>query len=247
MNEEKKAPNSSSENESDAPVEAAAEDEVAVAEGDENGDEEVKDPVEQVAELEQELAKNHDRLIRSVAELDNVRKRARRDVDEAAMRGRTEVLREILPAMDSIDLALKSADPQGAADAIIEGMRMVRQQFMASTERFQLKPIESVGHGFDPNFHEAVAQVTSEEYDAGQIVEEMRKGYMLGDRLLRAAMVVVSRGAPEQAPKDATPDEQASPGSSSRGDSSSPEDNEAKAVGDTETTEETAGHEVEDE
>ncbi len=185
----------------------AAEDEIVVTDEEDGEDEEVLDPAEQIAELEEKVAATHDRLIRTAAELDNVRKRARRDVKEAASRGRVEVLREILPAIDSLELALRSADVEGAEGGIIEGVQMVHRQFLSITERFGLKPIESVNEVFDPNFHEAVAQISSEEHEAGQIVQEMRKGYLLGDRLLRAAMVVVSKGPPEvrEGDSDETP------------------------------------------
>lgn len=162
------------------------------------------DPEEHTKELETKLHALKDRLLRTAAELDNVRKRSRREIDEALVTGRSEVLREILPVMDSIDLALSSADPEGSASAIVEGVEMVRKQFFSATERFRLKVVESVGKAFDPNFHEAVAQVPSPENEVGQIIEELRKGYVLGERLLRAAMVVVSSGAPQQTEESET-------------------------------------------
>lgn len=156
-------------------------------------------PEERTQEMEQKLAAMQDRLLRTMAELDNVRKRSKREVEDASVMGRSEVLREILPVVDSIDLALSSADPTGSAAPIIEGIEMVRKQFFSATERFGLKSVECVGKAFDPNFHEAVAQVPSASHPAGKIVEEMRKGYVLGERLLRAAMVVVSAGEPKPA------------------------------------------------
>ncbi|MCP4675524.1 MAG: nucleotide exchange factor GrpE [Deltaproteobacteria bacterium] len=175
-------------------VSPSVEDEMVVVEDEDGEDEEVLDPEEQIAELEEKVVATHDRLMRTAAELDNVRKRSRRDVKEAASRGHAEVLREILPAIDSLDLALKSSDSEGVEGGIIEGVEMVHRQFLSATERFRLKPIKCVGEIFDPNFHEAVAQISSEEHEAGEIIEEMRKGYLLGERLLRAAMVVVSKG-----------------------------------------------------
>ncbi|MCP4599513.1 MAG: nucleotide exchange factor GrpE [Proteobacteria bacterium] len=196
MTQEKKVPNSDAGDENDEQV---------VTDIDNGDDKEVQDPTEQIAELSKKLAATHDRLIRTTAELDNVRKRSRRDIEEATVRGRIEVLRAILPVIDSIDLALSSANPEGTAVGIIEGIEMVRKQFLNATDHFQLKPIESVGHGFDPNFHEAVAQLESDKHPAGQIMDEMRKGYLLGERLLRAAMVVVSKGSSEPSkPEDDT-------------------------------------------
>ena len=146
-------------------------------------------------ELQDKLSATHERLLRTAAELDNFRKRARRDVEEAQNRGRAEVLAEILPVIDSVDLALSSA-ADNAGDGILEGLQMIKRQFLTAGERFGVKPVESRGAAFDPNVHEAVSQIYSPEHPAGQIVEEMRKGYLLGEKLLRAAMVVVSRGAP---------------------------------------------------
>ncbi len=185
------------ENKTDGSSAEAENDEIVVTDSDDANDQEVQDPIEQISDLEKKLAITHERLMRTAAEMDNVRKRSRRDVEEAGIRGRIEVLREILPVIDSIDLALSSADPKGAAAGIIEGIEMVRKQFLNATERFELKPIETLDCNFDPNFHEAVAQIESSEHATGQVVEEMRKGYMLGARLLRAAMVIVSKGSPE--------------------------------------------------
>ena len=168
-----------------------AQEEPIMTDEDSADDEEVIDPLE---EAEKKIKETHDRLLRTAAELDNVRKRARRDVEEAVVRGRVEVLRDILPTIDSIDLALKSANPEGSAAGIIEGVEMVRKQFLVAMQRFGLQPVETAGARFDPAFHEAVAQLPSGEHAEGHVVEEMRKGYVLGDRLLRAAMVVVSAG-----------------------------------------------------
>ena len=172
----------------------APEDEPVVSDEDQDGDEVVLDPMEQIAALEQQLAAERDRLLRTAAELDNFRKRSRRDVEEAAVRGRSEVLTELLTAIDSIDLALGSSDPEGSAKGVLEGVEMVRKQFLVAMQRFGLQPVETAGARFDPAFHEAVAQLPSGEHAEGHVVEEMRKGYVLGDRLLRAAMVVVSAG-----------------------------------------------------
>jgi molecular chaperone GrpE len=163
---------------------------------------EALEPEAQIARLEKKLQQAQEKWLRGVAEMDNLRKRTRRDVEEAGIRGRTDVLREILPAIDSIDLALNTVDDKTEIKGIVEGMSMVRKQFISATERFGLKAVESQDKAFDPNFHEAVAQVESDEHEAGQIVEEMRKGYLLGDRLLRAAMVIVSKGKP--VPEDET-------------------------------------------
>ncbi len=146
------------------------------------------------AELEQRLTAEHDRLLRTAAELDNVRKRARREVEDAQVRGRAEVLEELLPALDSLDIALSSATATTDTGSLVQGMELVRRQFLSGMERFGLRPIEATGQPFDPALHEAVAQLASDEVGAGAVIQDMRRGYMLGERLLRASMVIVSNG-----------------------------------------------------
>lgn len=185
---------------------AATEDEPVLSDEDHDGDEVILDPMEQIAALEAQVAGERDRLLRTAAELDNVRKRARRDVADAEVRGRFEVLTELLPALDSLDLALGTSDPAGSAQRVLEGVEMVRRQFLAAMERFGMRPIEAGGARFDPAFHEAVAQRPSADHEDGMVIEELRKGYVLGERLLRASMVVVSSGAPAAAADGDAPD-----------------------------------------
>ena len=170
----------------------------------------------EIAKLEKKLADEHDRLLRTAADLDNFRKRARRDVDDALVRGRGEVLAELLPTIDALDLGLKNAAGEETVRALVDGVEMVRRQFLASMARFGLRPIGCVGTPFDPNFHEAVAQIPHPDVPTGAVLEELRRGYMLGDRLLRASMVVVSSGAPaetsETAISDGEPEAPAAPG-----------------------------------
>ena len=171
-------------------------DETAAAAAPETEPETEDAQAKEIAALEEKVKATHERLLRTAADLDNVRKRAKRDVDEALARGRSEVLHELLPVLDSIDLALATKDADGANESILEGVQMTRKLFFTATERFGLRTVESLGRSFDPNFHEAVAYVASAEHGAGQIMDEMRKGYMLGEKLLRPAMVVVSKGEP---------------------------------------------------
>ena len=177
------------------------EEDTKIVDDDDNSenDEIVEDPNEIIADLERKFEDEHQRLLRTAAELENVRKRCVRDVSNAVIRGRSDVLNSILPTIDALNLAIKSgSDDDGPAKAVLDGVSMVRKQFLVSMEQFGLKPIETVGKAFDPVFHEAVAQIPSEDHDSGEIIEEMRAGFMLGDRLLRASMVIVSSGKPEE-------------------------------------------------
>jgi len=164
-----------------------------------------------VIKLEEQLTDKHNRLIRSMADMDNLRKRCRRDVEEALTKGRSDVLNELLPAVDSLDLALDKIHPSDGVDAILDGMKMVRKQFLTAMDRFGLKALKAVGTSFNPVFHEAISQIPSNEHAQGIVCEEVRKGYMLGDKLLRASMVVVSTGQvsaavnPDDAPTNIQP------------------------------------------
>lgn len=179
--------------------EESAEEEPEVVDDDKDDDELVRDPNETIAELEHKLVAEHERLLRAAADLDNLRKRTRRDVEDAAIRGRAEVLGELLPAIDSLDLALGSSDHEGPAGPVLDGVEMVRKQFLAAMSRFGLAPVETApGDAFDPVVHEAVAQIPSAEHELGAVIEVMRKGYVLGERLLRPSMVVVSAGPPAE-------------------------------------------------
>jgi molecular chaperone GrpE len=163
----------------------------------------IEENVDPAAILQEKLNATHERLLRTAAELDNFRKRARRDVEDAQNRGRADVLAEVLPVIDSVDLALSSLD-EGTAKGIVEGLEMIKRQFLSAVDRFGVKQVESIGKAFDPNVHEAVSQIYSDAYAAGQIVEEMRKGYLIGEKLLRAAMVAVSRGPLPSAEEEAS-------------------------------------------
>lgn len=191
----------SAEESAEESTEESVEEEPEVVDDDREDDEVVRDPNETIAELEQKLEAEHQRLLRAAADLDNLRKRTRRDVDDAAIRGRIEVLGELLPAIDSLDLALSSSEREGPAGPVLDGVEMVRKQFLAAMSRFGLAPVETApGDPFDPAVQEAVAQIPSADYELGAVVEVMRKGYVLGERLVRASMVVVSAGEAESPP-----------------------------------------------
>lgn len=172
-------------------------------------EQEVLDLEQQIEQLTQDVAQEREKYLRALADLDNLRKRSRRDVEEARANGRINVLEELLPALDSIDMALKSIEPTEANQAVFDGMLMVQRQFLTSMERFELKPIQAKGEKFDPAIHEAVSYVPSPEHEAGDIIEEMRSGYKLGERLIRASMVVVSSGPPAESATDGADAEEA--------------------------------------
>lgn len=142
---------------------------------------------------EDEVARLKDQLLRTAADFDNFRKRSRRDAEEAERRGREEAVREVLPIVDNLERAVSASESAKDAAAVAEGVRMVLKQFDDVASRLGLERIAAVGQRFDPNIHDAVQQMETAEHPPGTIVAEVVPGYRLGDRLLRAALVVVAR------------------------------------------------------
>jgi molecular chaperone GrpE len=154
-----------------------------------------------VKELEAELAtareesrQNHDRWLRERADLENVRKRAIRERQDVARYGCEQLLRDLLPVLDDLDRAVAAAQGGGNGQPLVEGVELVRKAFMDALQRHGVERVASDGERFDPARHEAVGFVESDTHDAQQVVEEHRAGYRLHDRLLRPAMVTVSKG-----------------------------------------------------
>lgn len=163
------------------------------------------DPVE-VAKAE--AAKYREQLLRTAADFENFRKRSRREAEDAARKGKESTVKELLPVFDNFDRAIQSADNAPDAKSVADGLRMITRQFTSALERLGIKRIQSVGAPFDPSQHEAIQHVESAEYPAGVVAAEVQPGYLIGDMLLRAAMVVVSKGPPAAA--DGSSDEAAS-------------------------------------
>jgi molecular chaperone GrpE len=150
-------------------------------------DETQPDPLE---ELRRERDAVQDRLLRTAAEFDNYRKRMDRDRRDLAEYTAGEVLGEFLPIIDNLERALQAA-PQD--DPLRKGVELVHKQMLDLLRKRGVTPIEALGADFDPRFHQAVSQETSEGHRDGEVMDEMQRGYMLGDRLLRPAMVKVAK------------------------------------------------------
>lgn len=133
-----------------------------------------------------------DQWMRAVAELDNVRKRARRDAAVAEQRGIARLAREQLPALDNLDRAIDSAREQGAPDEFVNGLALVRGELIAAFEKVGIVAYSPQGEPFDPHVHEAMAQQPADGVAAGTVIEVYQSGYRLGDEILRPAKVVVS-------------------------------------------------------
>ncbi len=153
-----------------------------------------------VAGLEKEKKDNWDRYLRAAADLENGRKRAKREMDDAKLEAKGKVLKEMLPVVDNLERAIEHAAQQAKDDAqskpIIEGVQLVLRQFMTAFERLDVTAVEAEGKPFDPNLHEAISQQESDQ-PPGTIVQVLQRGYRSGDRLLRPALVVVAKAKPE--------------------------------------------------
>ena len=155
------------------------------------------DDTTRLATLEREKKDLHERYLRTAADFDNFRKRSRKDQDDARSKAREDVLREILPVADNLERALNAAEAQGGAagvsSGIADGVKLVLRQLASALDRFEVKPFSSLGEAFDPARHEAISQIETADQPAGTVVNEMQKGYLMGTRLLRPAMVAVAR------------------------------------------------------
>ena len=157
--------------------------------------------VEELKDLKAKAAKadeNWDKYLRAVADFDNYRKRAGREKEELTRSTSERVVAALLPALDNLERAIEAAQTHGAENSsILEGITQVYSQFRRTLMEFGLQEvIANAGHPFDPNLHEAVSQSESPEHPEGHVVEQLQRGYKLGDRLLRPARVVVSKGLP---------------------------------------------------
>lgn len=139
---------------------------------------------EQIAQLE-------DRVMRQMAEFENFRKRTDREKQTMFEMGAKSVIEKILPVVDNFERGFATVDPADENDAFVGGMRMVYKQLMTELENMGVKPIETVGQEFDPNLHNAVMQMESDEYESGFVAQELLKGYTYHDTVVRYSMVAV--------------------------------------------------------
>lgn len=146
-----------------------------------------------VAELQRQRDDYYDRLLRKSAEFDNYRKRVDRERAQLAEAAASDLIEELLPLVDDLERALKTDTGTDGADAYRRGVELIHRQLVELLRKRGVRPIEALGVDFDPHFHQAVAHELAEGRREGEVIEEFRRGYMLGDRLLRPAMVKVAK------------------------------------------------------
>ena len=165
---------------------------------------EAPEPEEEIEGLKLALAEQRDAHLRAAADAENIRRRAQKEVSEAYGRGQRRIAREILAAVDSLELGLSASDSASAED-LARGQRATLRQMLKALEQFGVEPVAPQGEPFNPELHEAVGLQPSDSVESQCVVSVMQKGYLMQGRLLRAARVVVSSGPPEAAEQPAEP------------------------------------------
>ncbi len=150
-------------------------------------------PPDSLAAAQAEAARLKDAWLRSAADFDNFRKRTRRELEEARRGGREDLLKALMPVFDNLERAIQSAQRAADVKAVADGLSMVQRQFVDALTREGIARVPTVGRPFDPAVHEAIQQVETADHAPGTVIAEVQPGYTQGDRLVRAAMVVVAK------------------------------------------------------
>lgn len=148
----------------------------------------------EVAELQKQRDEFYDRLLRKTAEFDNYRKRTDRERQQLSEAAAADLLQELLPLVDDLQRALNTDPGRDAGESLHRGVELIHKQLLEVLRKRGVRPIEALGADFDPHYHMAVSHQPAAGRREGEVIEVFRPGYMLGDRLLRPAMVKVAKG-----------------------------------------------------
>jgi molecular chaperone GrpE len=168
-----------------------------------NNEQAVTDPVDQgdqgstvadADELQRQRDDYYDRLLRKTAEFDNYRKRVERDRQSMSETVAADVVRDLLPLVDDLERALKAETGAEGAGAYRKGVELIHRQLLDILRKRGVRAIEALGADFDPHYHQAIAHEPAEGKRDGEVIEEFGRGYMLGDKLIRPAIVKVAKG-----------------------------------------------------
>ena len=149
------------------------------------------------AEMQSKIDELQNRMIRMQADTDNFRRRIQREQDDARKFESLRLLRDILPGLDGLNRAVSSAEQTGDMQTLLDGIRMVAQQFRDTLKAHAAEPIDALGKPFDPNLHEALTQIPSAEHEPMTVLQVVEMGYRLHDRVVRPARVIVSCAPPD--------------------------------------------------
>ena len=157
-------------------------------------DERLKELEAKLEAKEKEAGETYDRLLRASAEFDNYKKRSSREMAEFRKFANQSLIKEMLSVVDNLELAMNSSNGNKAIDKdLLQGLEMTHKEILKVFEKFDVKPIDAKGRPFDPSFHEAVMQEETNDSPKNTVVNELQRGYMIHDRLLRPSMVVVAK------------------------------------------------------
>jgi molecular chaperone GrpE len=157
--------------------------------------------------LDRELADVKDRLLRTLAEMENLRKRTEREVADSRLYGIATFARDVLTVADNMHRAMEAVAPELRADpngnTLVEGVELTERELLKALEKNGVRRFDPQGEKFDPNLHQAMYEVPDPSVPAGSVVQVVQAGYMIGDRVLRPALVGVAKGGPKMAPSTA--------------------------------------------
>jgi len=202
------AEENTAETEVDVTAEAMAEATEAIA-GSESDDSVQQDASAETSEngssdldaIKAERDQNLDKFQRATAELENFRRRVQREAELSARYSSLPLIRDLLPAMDNVARTIQAAEQTGKVDDLIQGLQMIVSQFDQIFGSHSAKPIAAVGETFDPNLHEALQQVPTDEHPPMTVIQELERGYMMHDRVIRPTKVLVACALPEESPE----------------------------------------------
>lgn len=145
-------------------------------------------------EAQAQARESHENMLRIAAEFENFKKRILREQENQLKYAEENLLKEFLPSIDNLERAISEEHNTDDVSVLVEGIELTLKGLLSALEKFECKPIKSVGNPFDPNFHEAIAMNPSNEIPEQSVINEFEKGYLYKDRLLRASKVIVSKG-----------------------------------------------------
>ena len=158
--------------------------------------------LEKINEIQDESQKNHDLYLRSEAEIENIKKRNKKDKEEWVKYANESLIKAILPVVDNLEMAISHSQEENSVKALREGVELTLKGLRDTLEKSGLEAVKAEGEPFDPNYHHAVSEQADEKVETGRILEELQRGYTLNKRLIRPAMVIVSKGSPDNAADD---------------------------------------------
>ncbi|MCZ6681521.1 MAG: nucleotide exchange factor GrpE [Candidatus Poribacteria bacterium] len=178
---------------SDAEAEASAEEAAS-----ESAEPEEGPSAEEFACLKAEYEERYDRMLRTIAEFENSKRRAERDKEDFLKYAQESLVKDLIPTVDSIEKAVNSTKDSKDFDALTAGIEMIHKQLLSTLEKRGVTPIDAAGELFDPTLHEAIMHIESEEVEENRVIQEFQRGYLLHSRVIRPSMVSVSKGKGEK-------------------------------------------------